>query len=105
MSGDLGVGTARAAVDLLRRWRGHLPPGPIQLAGGTNAATLPLLAREGLNRPPAAGGVAGVAYGSSARTLLVPWLEQAEARGRRLLDCRDLWPAALDQLGSLWRAR
>jgi Fe-S-cluster-containing hydrogenase component 2 len=105
MSGDLGVGTARVAVALLRRWRDGLPPGPIQLAGGTNAATLPLLAREGLAGPPAAGGVAGVAYGSGARALLVPWLEQAEARGRRLLDCPDLWPVALEQLGSLWSGR
>ena len=105
MSRDLGVGTARTAVDLLRRWRDGLPPGPIQLAGGTNAATLPLLAREGLTGPPAAGGVAGVAYGSSARALLVTWLDQAEARGRRLLDCPDLWPVALEQLGILWSGR
>ncbi|MFW6731199.1 MAG: LdpA C-terminal domain-containing domain [Synechococcus sp.] len=105
MSGDLGAGTARAAVALFSRWRDRLPPGPIQLAGGTNAATLPLLKREGLAMPPAAGGVAGVAYGSSARTLLGPWLEQAEGRGRRLLDCPDLWPSALEQLGGLWGAR
>lgn len=102
MSGDLGAGTARAAVALLRRWREHLPPGPIQLAGGTNAATLPLLEREGFAGPPGEGGVAGVAYGSSARALLVPWLGRAEARGLRLLDCPDLWPAALEQLAALW---
>jgi len=105
MSGDLGAGAARASVALFSRWRDRLPPGPIQLAGGTNAATLPLLEREGLAMPPGAGGAAGVAYGSSARTLLGAWLDQAEARGRRLLDCPDLWPSALAQLCGLWEAQ
>jgi Fe-S-cluster-containing hydrogenase component 2 len=105
MSGDLGAGTARAAVALFSRWRQRLPPGPIQLAGGTNAATIPLLEREGLAIPPAVGGVAGVAYGSSARTLLADRLAEAEARGLRLLDCPDLWPSALERLGGLWGAR
>ena len=61
MSGDVGAGTARAAVRLLLAV-GSLapPPGPLQLAV--------------------------VAFGSEARHRLQPLLLQAQAEGRRLLD-------------------
>ena len=43
MSGDVGAGTARSAVQLWRQLRPEAPPGPLQLAGGTNAHTIELL--------------------------------------------------------------
>jgi len=96
MSGDLGPAPARAAVRLLERLRTRLPPGPLQLAGGTNAQTLPELQRRQLR-----GAVAGVAFGGDARRRLQPWLLEAQQRGRRLLDCPDLWPQALAQAEAL----
>ncbi len=79
MSGDLGKGATRAAVRLAQRVLGFNLPGYVQLAGGTNAYTAPKLATLGLLKPPRQGGVAGVAYGSAARSLLAPYLEQLEA--------------------------
>ena len=92
MSGDVGAGTARSAVQLWRRIAPQLPPGPVQLAGGTNDHTLPLL-QDLQNR--ACAGVAGVAFGSVARARLQPLLLQAQLRGGRLLDQADLLPEAL----------
>jgi hypothetical protein len=80
MSGDVGGGTAHVAVRLLRRVAAQAPPGPLQLAGGTNARTLALVERAGV---PA---VAGVAFGGVARSLLQPLLLQAQAGGLRLLE-------------------
>jgi Fe-S-cluster-containing hydrogenase component 2 len=91
MSGDVGAGTAHAAVGLLRRLACQLPPGPVQLAGGTNDRTLALV--EALSRPDRAR-VAGVAFGSVARARLAPLLLEAQRRGGRLLDQTDLLPEA-----------
>ena len=91
MSGDVGDGTARAAVALLARRQRAMPPGPLQLAGGTNRRSLPLLASE----PSAARHCAGVAFGGVARRQLQPLLLQAQERGRALLQDGDLWPQAL----------
>jgi Fe-S-cluster-containing hydrogenase component 2 len=99
MSGDVGVGTAHAAVTLLQR-RGHrLPPGPLQLAGGTNASTLPLLERH----PEAARLCAGVAFGGVARRSLQPLLQEAQQRGGSLLQTPELWPRALELARALVR--
>ena len=95
-----GVGTARAAVALLRAVRPWAPPGPLQLAGGTNGASLALL--------PAGSGAAGVAFGGMARSLLQPLLLQAEARGTPLRELADLRPLALALARGLvdpWRQR
>ena len=92
MSGDVGAGTARAAVQLLGAVAPLAPPGPLQLAGGTNERTLPLVR----SLDPALGrAVAGVAFGSVARARLQPLLLQAQTRGGRLLDQVDLLPLAL----------
>jgi Fe-S-cluster-containing hydrogenase component 2 len=87
MSGDVGAGTARAAVKLLAAIRPWAPPGPLQLAGGTNAGTLGLLG-EG-------SGAAGVAFGGVARSLLQPLLLEGEHRGSPLRELPELQQRAL----------
>jgi hypothetical protein len=91
MSGDVGDGTARAAVALLARRYQQMPPGPLQLAGGTNRRSFSLLAAE----PSAERSCAGVAFGGAARRQLQPLLLQAQERGRTILQAADLWPQAL----------
>lgn len=106
MSGDVGLGTARSAVELVRQVAAALPPGPLQLAGGTNAATLPLLQHLPAHQSRL---VAGVAFGSVARRLLQPLLLEAQQRGARLLDQEsDLLPQAVaiaDGLVAPWLSR
>ena len=91
MSGDVGDGTARAAVALLQRRLAELPPGPLQLAGGTNGRSLPLL----LQRPGLSRYCAGVAFGGVARRLLQPLLLEAQQAGRPLLQHPPLLERAL----------
>ena len=74
------------------------PPGPLQLAGGTNERTLPLVQRLD---PALRSAVAGVAFGSVARARLQPLLLQAQGRGGRLLDQPDLLPLASAIAGAL----
>lgn len=93
MSGDLGRAAARVAVGLLAQVGALAPPGPLQLAGGTNGHTLGLL--ESGTR------AAGVAFGGEARRRLQPWLQAAHAQGLRLLDCPGLWPTALEHAQEL----
>ncbi|MEI6829486.1 MAG: LdpA C-terminal domain-containing domain [Synechococcaceae cyanobacterium ELA445] len=103
MSGDLGAGTAHAAVRLLRELRELAPPGPLQLAGGTNESTLPRLRRLGVRR-----AAAGVAFGGIARRLLQPLLARAAERGTGLLADEALVAEAVALAGSLvgpWRAQ
>jgi Fe-S-cluster-containing hydrogenase component 2 len=66
MSGDIGRGTTHAAIRLVQKVLPIGLPGYLQLAGGTNYHTVPKLREMGLLRSP----VAGVAYGSYARSLL-----------------------------------
>lgn len=101
MSGDIGMGATRAAVKLGQKALAVSLPGYIQLAGGTNHHTVPKLKALGLLQPsPSLSSVAGlaarvplethsrnqqssyisgVAYGSYARTLLTPILNQLDA--------------------------
>jgi hypothetical protein len=84
-------------VRLLAERLASLPPGPVQLAGGTNARTWPLLQRQaGLGRH-----CAGVAFGGVARRLLQPLLLAAQARGHGLLADGELWPLALQRARGL----
>ncbi|MGH8001753.1 MAG: circadian clock protein LdpA [Brasilonema sp.] len=91
MSGDIGDGTTLAAVKLGQKVLAANLPGYVQLAGGTNNYTVAKLKAMGLLKR--AGGayssssssssslsIAGIAYGSYARVLLSPILEQLEAR-------------------------
>nr|WP_242517599.1 LdpA C-terminal domain-containing domain [Leptolyngbya sp. LK] len=89
MSGDIGRGTTHTTLRYARRMLQSGPPGYVQLAGGTNAHTaekLPALALEqGSERAASAAGpmtapalrptLGGVAFGSFARRLLSPLLE------------------------------
>lgn len=78
MSGDIGRGTTLAAVRLGRRVLEARLPGYVQLAGGTNDYTVAKLRSENLLPPSPFPTVAGVAYGSYARSLLSPLLESVE---------------------------
>ena len=91
MSGDVGAGTARSAVQLWRAMRSIAPPGPLQLAGGTNHHTLQHLNRD--ERP------AGIAFGGVARRLLLPLLKEAQLRGQSLRQ----WPEGWEEAVSLAR--
>lgn len=96
MSGDIGDGTTITAVKLGQKVLAAALPGYVQLAGGTNKYTVPKLKATGrLKRARGAKGaegeeknlpllptpspfISGVAYGSYARVLLSPILEQLE---------------------------
>ena len=98
MSGDVGGGTARAAIQLWQTLRPMAPPGPLQLAGGTNASTWRLLQEA---PHPMGWHPAGVAFGGQARALVQPWLQQALERGQRLVDWPEGWAQALAQARTL----
>jgi Fe-S-cluster-containing hydrogenase component 2 len=82
MSGDIGDGATRAAVKLGQKVLAANLPGYVQLAGGTNFHTVSKLRALGLlnesKSPISPQHVAGVAYGSYARCLLSPILNQLE---------------------------
>ncbi|WP_414753439.1 circadian clock protein LdpA [Anabaena sp. CCY 9910] len=100
MSGDIGDGTTLAAVKLGQKVLAAKLPGYIQLAGGTNSYTVAKLKAMGLLKkageqgagsmgeissplPPAprpSASIAGVAYGSYARVMLSPIIEQLEKK-------------------------
>lgn len=81
MSGDIGKGTTHAAVKLAQKVLASDLTEPVQLAGGTNQHTVSKLYEAGLlqssNRDKTlATVVSGIAYGSYARRLLMPVIEQ-----------------------------
>jgi len=85
MSGDIGAGATRAAIKLGEKVLAAKLPGYVQLAGGTNDRTVSKLKAAGLlndlrlpNKANQKSYIAGVAYGSYARVLLSPILEQLE---------------------------
>ena len=75
MSGDIGRGTTHAALKLAQKLLAAGLPGYVQLAGGTNDYTAAKLRSLGLMREQplsesSVATVAGIAYGSYARSLL-----------------------------------
>ncbi|KAM3094869.1 circadian clock protein LdpA [Phormidesmis sp. 146-35] len=82
MSGDIGDGATRACIKLGQKVLAANLPGYVQLAGGTNAHTVPKL--KTLERSSDKNGtivlrkISGIAYGSYARSLLLPVLNQLE---------------------------
>ncbi|MBD2167912.1 4Fe-4S binding protein [Calothrix membranacea FACHB-236] len=96
MSGDIGDGTTLAAVKLGQKVLAAKLPGYVQLAGGTNSYTVAKLkamellwqaGEQGAGSkgekssplpPSPSASISGVAYGSYARVLLSPILEQLE---------------------------
>ncbi len=87
MSGDLGKGTSKSAIYLWQSLRTIAPPGPLQLAGGTNAQTI--------NQIDTKTGLAGIAFGGKARKLIQPFLIDAQSQNKRLIDCPEGWNEAL----------
>jgi Fe-S-cluster-containing hydrogenase component 2 len=92
MSGDIGDGATRAAVKLGQKVLAAELPGYVQLAGGTNRHTVEKLRRMGLLKESgmgraigsaAAARVAGIAFGSYARALLLPVIDRLEERALR----------------------
>ena len=94
MSGDIGKGTTHAAIALAKKVLQSGLAGYIQLAGGTNGYTVTKLQDLGLlkansennlfvprstNNQPKFNFISGIAYGSYARSLLSPILEDLES--------------------------
>ncbi|HEY9847463.1 MAG TPA: LdpA C-terminal domain-containing domain, partial [Candidatus Caenarcaniphilales bacterium] len=113
MSGDIGDGTTRATLKLGQKVLQAGLPGYVQLAGGTNGHTVTKLRKIGLLRhpatsdtfsyePPLPSFVAGIAYGSFARALLLPILEQVDQRAAAYNSyCLEAMPELLEQAVSL----
>lgn len=86
MSGDIGAGTTHAAIKMAQKVLEANLPGFVQLAGGTNDYTVTKLQNMGLLKPNVRGDrtksknsfVSGIAYGSYARSLLLPIIEELE---------------------------
>ena len=79
MSGDIGDGTTLAAVKLGQKVLAAGLPGYVQLAGGTNSYTVAKLQASGLLKTRAdEQRISGIAYGSYARVLLSPILDELE---------------------------
>ena len=79
MSGDLAPATTKETVGLFESIGSKLPPGLIQLAGGTNGRTYEFL---NINNLPD-----GIAFGSSARKIMQPFIEFANQQNKPLYEC------------------
>ncbi len=119
MSGDIGAGTTHPAIKLAQLILASDLDGFVQLAGGTNAYTVPKLMQLGLLKDdfsvpvdelPTIGDktvvskkVAGIAYGSYARTLLDPVLNPLDDRPGNLEDYPELLSQSLTLAAGLAR--
>tara|TARA_Y100001968_G_scaffold144923_1_gene132350 strand:+ start:747 stop:1760 length:1014 start_codon:yes stop_codon:yes gene_type:complete len=93
MSGDLGKGTGKFSTSLWRKIRPIAPPGPLQLAGGTNEETINYLSNDECP--------AGIAFGGMARKLIQPFLIEAQHRDMKLIEWPDGWNKALAKARAL----
>jgi len=78
MSGDLSPITSKDSVKLFEKIGSDLPPGLIQLAGGTNEKTHEFLKSN--NLPD------GIAFGSAARKIMQPFIDFAHKDNKRIYD-------------------
>lgn len=113
MSGDIGKGTTHATIKLGQKVLGAGPPGFVQLAGGTNNYTASKLLAAGLLKNSGLPGsvvpenhnsksfIAGIAFGSYARVLLSPILDQLETGDFSQLNRS---PRLEDEPKLLWQA-
>ena len=105
MSGDIGKGTTHAAIRLGQKVLASGLPGWVQLAGGTNDHTLPRLKELGLlgSSSSSKPTIAGIAYGSYARTLISPFLNTMETQliSSKITDFPQPFWQALDTAYSL----
>jgi Fe-S-cluster-containing hydrogenase component 2 len=105
MSGDIGKGTTHATIRLGQKVLAAGLPGWVQLAGGTNHHTAPKLKELGLLQQTSSvkPSVAGIAYGSYARTLLSPFLETIDrlAMSSKTNDVPELFWQAVETAHSL----
>lgn len=89
MSGDMASSTAKAAVKLWQNIRSLLPPGLIQLAGGTNGNTYEFL-KNG-QRPD------GIAFGSVARKLVQPLIAETFKSNKKIYENPEKMALAIKQ--------
>jgi Fe-S-cluster-containing hydrogenase component 2 len=109
MSGDIGDGATRATIKYGERVLRSPLSGFVQLAGGTNRHTVPKLRELGLLRVSSQGdqalqSIAGVAYGSYARSLLMEIQTQLEEQPQstyRIEDYPDLLRQGVDRVTPL----
>ncbi len=87
MSGDLRGDTSKEAIFLLKQMHSISPPGPLQIAGGTNDQTIHRLTTK--------NGLAGIAFGGMARKLIQPFLIEAKTQNKKLIECPEVWDQAL----------
>ncbi len=87
MSGDIGDGATRACIKLGQKVLALGLPGFVQLAGGTNDHTVTKLTQLGLfPARPHTQHLAGIAYGSYARSQLQSVLTELELRSDKRLE-------------------
>ncbi len=107
MSGDIGKGTTHAAIKLAQKVLASDLSGYVQLAGGTNAHTVHKLREMGLlkNSVNPQFSISGIAYGSYARSLLLPILEELENQQLRKSEENSLGSTQLESSPTLlWAA-
>ena len=93
MSGDLGKSSGKFAISLWEQVRSIAPPGPLQLAGGTNSQTIHYLSDH--RRPE------GIAFGGMARKLIQPFLIEAQEKNTNLIEWPNGWSQALKKAKEL----
>ena len=93
MSGDIAATTAKAAVKLWEKLQPILPPGLIQLAGGTNGNTYKFLNKHQIPD--------GIAFGSVARKLVQPLIEETFRRNQKIYENPEKMALAIEKAKTL----
>ena len=89
MSGDIAATTAKAAVKLWENIRPLLPPGLIQLAGGTNGSTYKFLKSNAIPD--------GIAFGSVARKLVQPLIQETFKNNKKIYENPEKMALAIEK--------